>query len=104
MTAGPDPATPSGDGEPAAGPNPVEHLQAAAIEMIAATRALLDVAEELVKDPRTASTVVDAFTAVGRAAARAASTGRAATGSTPPADGDDGDDGGDGGVQRIPVS
>jgi hypothetical protein len=29
----------------------VEHLQAAALEMIAAARAFLDVAEELVKDP-----------------------------------------------------
>jgi hypothetical protein len=28
-----------------------EHLQAAALEMIAAARAALDVAEELVKDP-----------------------------------------------------
>jgi hypothetical protein len=29
----------------------VEHLQTAALEMIAAARAFLDVAEELVKDP-----------------------------------------------------
>lgn len=29
----------------------LEHLQAAALEMIAASRAVLDVAEDLVKDP-----------------------------------------------------
>jgi hypothetical protein len=33
----------------------VEHLQAAALEMIAAARAALDVAEELVKDPQSAA-------------------------------------------------
>jgi hypothetical protein len=32
-----------------------EHLQAAALEMIAAARAALDVAEELVKDPPSAA-------------------------------------------------
>jgi hypothetical protein len=31
----------------------VEHLQAAAIEMIAAVRAFLDVAEDVVRDPST---------------------------------------------------
>ena len=33
----------------------VEHLQTAALELIAAARAALDVAEELVKDPQTAA-------------------------------------------------
>src|SRR6188768_2111813 len=37
----------------------VEHLQRAAHEMIAATRALLDVAEELVDDPKAAAGVVE---------------------------------------------
>lgn len=32
----------------------VEHLQAAALELIAAARAFLDVAEEMVKDPNEA--------------------------------------------------
>jgi len=32
----------------------VEHLQTAALELIAAARALLDVAEEMVKDPNEA--------------------------------------------------
>lgn len=36
----------------------VEHLQAAALEMIAAARAALDVAEELVRDPAAAAAVV----------------------------------------------
>lgn len=33
----------------------VEHFQAAALEMIAALRATLDVVEELVKDPQSAA-------------------------------------------------
>ncbi len=46
----------------------LEHLQHAALEMIAAARAVLDVAEELVKDP----TPVAAFAAgVAQAAAQA---------------------------------
>lgn len=35
----------------------VEHLQSAALELIAAARALLDVAEEMVKDPNEAITL-----------------------------------------------
>jgi hypothetical protein len=46
----------------------LEHLQQAALEMIAAARAVLDVAEELVKDP----TPLAAFaTGVAQAAAQA---------------------------------
>jgi len=74
----------------------VEALQAAAPEVITATRAMLDVAEDLVRDPRAASTVLGAVDAMSRAAGRFA-PGRAAP------DDDDLDDG-DGGVQRIPVS
>ena len=36
----------------------LEHLQGAALEMIAALRAVLDVAEELVKDPTPAAAFV----------------------------------------------
>ena len=36
----------------------LEHLQSAALEMIAALRAVLDVAEELVKDPTPATAFV----------------------------------------------
>ncbi len=79
----------------------VEALQAAAHEMITAARALLDVADELVADPRAAGTVVEAVSSLARKAARAAPAppGRPGAGE----EDDDGDDG-SGGVQRIPVS
>ena len=48
----------------------VEHLQAAAIEMIAAFRAFLDVAEEVVRDP----SAVTAFAATLVESAKAAAT------------------------------
>ena len=44
----------------------VEHLQRAALEMIAAAKAFLDVAEDLVRDPAAASTVVQTAAALGR--------------------------------------
>ena len=47
--------TPTGDDHVRAG---LEHLQAAALELIAATRAFLDVAEELIKEPSAATAVV----------------------------------------------
>jgi hypothetical protein len=62
------------------------HLQAAALEVIAAVRALLDAAEEVVRDPS-------------RVAAAASSMADRAR----PRRGPDAD-GGDEGVQRIPVS
>lgn len=43
-----------------------EHLQAAALEMIAAARAALDVAEELVKDPPSASGALSGMAEAGR--------------------------------------
>lgn len=43
-----------------------EHLQAAALEMIAAARAALDVAEELVKDPPSASGALGGMAEAGR--------------------------------------
>jgi hypothetical protein len=45
----------------------LDHLQAAALELIAATRAFLDVAEDLVREPGVAATFVR--TAAGMAAA-----------------------------------
>ncbi|WP_421119779.1 hypothetical protein ACE2AJ_20890 [Aquihabitans daechungensis] len=71
----------------------LDHLQRAAREMIAASRALLDVAEELVEDPKAASGIIDLLGSVaGRGERRPPHS---------PADGDDGDDPP---VQRIPVS
>jgi hypothetical protein len=50
----------------------LDHLQAAAKEMIKAARALLDVAEGLVDDPATATTVVSALGSLAQAAVRQA--------------------------------
>lgn len=46
----------------------VEHLQSAAIEVIAAVRAFLDVAEAVVRDPAAAASVASAFVESARAA------------------------------------
>jgi hypothetical protein len=45
----------------------LEHLQAAALELIAAARAFLDVAEDVVREPGVAVTIVQAAAGVGRA-------------------------------------
>jgi len=71
----------------------LDHLQRAAREMIAASRALLDVAEELVEDPKAASGIIDLLGSV------AGRPGRSA-GRVDPDEGDDDDPP----VQRIPVS
>ena len=71
------------------------HLQAAAREAIAAARAFLDVADELVGDPAAVSAVVDA---VGSAVRVAARKGREAAGQRSGAE----DDGGH--VEHIRVS
>ena len=47
----------------------VEHLQAAAIEMIAAFRAFLDVAEEVVRDPGAVTALATSLVETARAAA-----------------------------------
>ena len=44
----------------------LEHLQTAALELIAAARAFLDVAEELVREPAAAATIVQAAAGLGR--------------------------------------
>jgi hypothetical protein len=66
----------------------VAHLQAAALEVIAAFRAFLDAAEDVVRDPAGALAV----------AATLASRGRGRRGEDGEGEGDDGR------VQRIPVS
>jgi len=71
----------------------IEHLQAAAREMIRATRSLLDAAEELVDDPKSVQDLVGSI-------AQAAQTAASRLRSSAPGDGDD--DGGH--VQRIKVS
>jgi hypothetical protein len=72
----------------------VEHLQAAAREVIQATRSLLDAAEELVDDPSAVQNLVSTIASVAQAAA-----GRLRSDSDPPSPDDD-----DGRVQRIRVS
>lgn len=44
----------------------LEHLQAAALELIAAARAFLDVAEDVVREPGVAATIVHAAAGIGR--------------------------------------
>ena len=80
----------------------LDHLQRAAREVITASRALLDVAEELVEDPKAAAGLADLLGSVGTMAARF----RPPAGATqrPGADGFDDDDDPDPPVQRIPVS
>ena len=76
----------------------LEHLQAAALEMIAAARSMLDAVEELLDDPRAAASVTNAFATVGRVIEGAvASVASTMTGAT---DGDDDEPH----VQRIRVS
>lgn len=71
----------------------LDHLQRAAREMIAASRALLDVAEELVEDPKAASGIIDLLGTVAGRSSRGPIRG------APDVDDDD-----DPPVQRIPVS
>jgi hypothetical protein len=52
----------------------IEHLQAAARELIHAARALLDVAEDLIDDPAAIATLAGALGAIGDAARRRATT------------------------------
>lgn len=84
----------------------LEHLQRAAREAIAASRALLDVAEELVEDPKVVGEVFQALGSLGGFAGRANRPGSSGRPSAArPTDGEvGGDDGGDSPVQRIPIS
>lgn len=76
----------------------LEHLQAAAREMIQASRSLLDAAEQLVDDPRAVQDLVATLGSVAAAAANRLRTDAPRAG-----DGDDDDDD-DGRVQRIRIS
>ena len=51
----------------------LEHLQSAALELIAAARAFLDVAEDVVREPGVAATIVSAAAGLGRAVLTGAS-------------------------------
>jgi hypothetical protein len=75
------------DGRAAEG---VDHLQAAASELIAAARSFLDVVEEVVRDKDAVASVVDTLGSVAHAAGQAASKVAAARdrGSAPPGDGE----------------
>ncbi|HEX6425789.1 MAG TPA: hypothetical protein VFZ79_20025 [Acidimicrobiales bacterium] len=81
----------------------VEHLQAAARELIEAARAALDVAEEWVNDPESLASLAGTLTVVGDVAKRLTGTGgqprpgQPQSGEPPAA-------GGDPRVQRIDVS
>ena len=102
---GPDPGadagTPGADPRVAAG---LEHLQRAAREVIAASRALLDAAEDLVERPdgmsRLAGVVADLGDLAGRTVRAAAADATRGQRHSP----DDPDDHEGGAVQRIPVS
>jgi hypothetical protein len=82
----------------------LEHLQAAAREVIQATRLLLDAAEELVEDPTAVQDLVgNLATVANAAAARVRATVPRDDAEGERAD-DDGDDPDDGRVHRIQVS
>jgi hypothetical protein len=72
----------------------VQHLQAAARELIHAARALLDVAEDLIDDPAAIATLAGALGAIGDAARRRATTLVAAE--------DDEEHGGEDGAGAVP--
>jgi hypothetical protein len=85
----------------------VEHLQAAARELIAAARAALDVAEEVVNDPEAVSSMAGTLSSVGDLARRLTGTGGWPLARSEPG-GDDYDDDGapddEPRVQRITVT
>jgi hypothetical protein len=90
----------------------LDHLQAAALEMIHAARAFLDVAEDVVSDQHKVAEIVEVLGSVADAATRAARGeplrgGRSGGGgsmSSTDVDGGGDDDPSSGGVQHIPVS
>jgi hypothetical protein len=75
----------------------VEYLQTAAMEAIKAMRAVLDIAESLVREPETAATVAKAVADAAAAMVRTPSTG--ATADEAAADG--AEESTNGGVRRI---
>jgi len=109
----PPPRDPLGDLRDLAGDDPrvqagIEHLQRAAHEAIAASRALLDVVEDLVEEPGALGGLLDLLGGVGGLAGRLGAAGRSGVSGDGVYRGsgrsrDDGDDD-DPPVQRIPVS
>ena len=75
----------------------LDHLQSAALELIAAARSFLDVAEELVKEPEASAAVV-------RAAAGVAAAVLGASDPSRPREGDEASPAADGTVEHIEVS
>lgn len=86
-----DPPRPEGADAPG-----LDALQGAALEVIDATRALLDVAEALVHDPEVVERIGEVVRSVSGAAGRALRTVDASAGRG-------GDDDSDGGFERITV-
>lgn len=87
----------------------LDHLQTAALEMIHAARAFLDVAEEVVTDQDKVAEIVHVLGSVADAATRAARGeplrgGRARAGDEPDGPGADGPEDTSGGVEHIPVA
>lgn len=82
----------------------VDHLQAAAKEMLAAARAALDVLEELVDDPATVPALLASLGSVARSAAGGWPFARPGSDTARPDGTARPDDGAAGGVERIPVS
>ena len=87
----------------------LDHLQTAALEMIHAARAFLDVAEEVVTDQDKVAEIVHVLGSVADAATRAARGeplrgGRDRAGDDASGQDVDGPDDGAGGVQHIPVT
>ena len=86
----------SGGDQPDPARESLEHFQAAAHEMVAAARSMLDAVEEMLNDPRAGAAIATAFGTVGRLIEGAvASVNSAIT--------HDGDDDGEPRVQRIKV-
>jgi hypothetical protein len=69
---GPEPASAGPSGTQAT--EAVDHLRAAAHELIGAVRGFLDVAEELVDDPKAGEALVDTVASFAQAARRGASS------------------------------
>lgn len=83
------------------------HLQGAAVQLIAAARAFLDVAEDLVRDPSAAAAVVETLASLATAA-RAEWSGSPAADGAPPSDASHGGPAPNGAptakVRRIPLA
>jgi hypothetical protein len=86
----------------AAGAEGIEHLQAAANEMIAAARSFLDAVEGVVHDRDAVAAVVDTLSSVAQAASQAAARVNPVRNHPTPGPGDDDD--GSSRVQHIRVS